>query len=83
MTYCTSCGLPIPDGQGSSCSMCYGDIGHGTDGYYEQWAQEEIERERQKAEDEIVGCLICGNPDIGGGRYCLECLKTIVTTNDF
>jgi hypothetical protein len=24
--------------------MCYGDIHHGTDGYYEQWAREQIER---------------------------------------
>jgi hypothetical protein len=32
--------------------MCYGDIAHGKDGYYEQWAKEEIERERQKAEDD-------------------------------
>lgn len=47
-TYCTSCGLPIPEGQGKSCSMCYGDIGHGRDGYYQQWADEQ---ERQKEED--------------------------------
>ncbi|HOT88652.1 MAG TPA: hypothetical protein PLC59_02655 [Bacteroidales bacterium] len=33
MTYCTSCGLPIPDGQGRSCSMCYGDPWYGKDGY--------------------------------------------------
>ena len=39
MSYCTSCGLPIPDGQGSSCSMCYGDVEYGKDGYYEQWAR--------------------------------------------
>jgi len=45
---CTSCGSPIPDGQGKSCSMCYGDIDHGTDGYYAAWAQgveQEAERE--------------------------------------
>jgi len=47
-TYCTSCGLPIPEGQGKSCSMCYGDIGHGKDGYYQQWADEQ---ERQEVED--------------------------------
>lgn len=45
--YCTSCGSPIPDGQGNSCSMCYGDIAHGTDGYYQQWAEE---REREHDE---------------------------------
>lgn len=47
MAYCTSCGSPIPDGQGNSCSMCYGDIDHGRDGYYRQWAEEQIEREAQ------------------------------------
>ena len=43
--YCTSCGLPIPDGQGRSCSMCYGDIDYGKDGYYRQWAEEQIQEE--------------------------------------
>lgn len=38
--YCTSCGSPIPDDQGSSCSMCYGDVAHGHDGYYEQEMKE-------------------------------------------
>lgn len=56
---CSSCGLPIPDGQGSSCSMCYGDMAHGSDGYYEEWArrQEEIaqeERELEKAIEQAV-----------------------------
>lgn len=33
--------------------MCYGDIGHGTDGYYEEWARaQEQEAERQKQEQE-------------------------------
>lgn len=27
--------------------MCYGDIAHGTDGYYQQWAEE---REREHDE---------------------------------
>ncbi len=36
MPNCTSCGERIPEGQGGSCSMCYGDIAHGRDGYYEQ-----------------------------------------------
>lgn len=47
---CTSCGMPMPDGQGNSCSMCYGDIAHGTDGYYEQWAMEQ-ERKRQEEKE--------------------------------
>ena len=34
MASCTSCGSWIPDDQGSSCSMCYGDVDHGHDGYY-------------------------------------------------
>ena len=47
MANCTSCGSSIPDGQGRSCSMCYGDIGHGRDGYYFEWA---LEQERKAAE---------------------------------
>jgi len=52
---CTMCGAVIPDDQGSStCSMCFGDVGHGKDGYYEeyerqqfeQWEREQQERER-------------------------------------
>lgn len=45
MGNCTSCGSEIPDDQGSSCSMCYGDIEHGHDGYYEEWAKEQFEKE--------------------------------------
>jgi len=50
--FCTSCGMPIPDNQGNSCSMCYGDIAHGSDGYYEEWAreQERIQEERHQQE---------------------------------
>ena len=47
MPYCTSCGSPIPDGQGRSCSMCYGDIDHGRDGYYRQLMEEQQERDEQ------------------------------------
>jgi ribosomal protein L37E len=43
--YCTSCGRPIPDGQGKSCSMCY----YGRDGYYREWAEDQ-EQKRQKEE---------------------------------
>lgn len=36
--YCVMCGSPIPDNQGStSCSMCYGDVDHGKDGYYRDY----------------------------------------------
>lgn len=48
MPNCTSCGSKIPDGQGRSCSMCMGDISHGTDGYYEQWALEELRKQEEK-----------------------------------
>ncbi len=47
---CTSCGSPIPKGQGKSCSMCYGDIAYGRDGYYEDWARRQ-ERDQER-EDE-------------------------------
>lgn len=48
MPYCSSCGSPIPEGQGKSCSMCYGDIDHGKDGYYEEWAREELHRQEME-----------------------------------
>jgi len=36
MPSCVQCGKHIPKNQGSSvCSMCYGDIDHGKDGYYQ------------------------------------------------
>jgi hypothetical protein len=31
--------------------MCYGDIGHGKDGYYQQWADEQERQEAADAED--------------------------------
>lgn len=48
MTSCSSCGSSIPEGQGSSCSMCYGDIAHGTDGYYEEWARQQDKQAEQE-----------------------------------
>jgi len=48
---CTSCGSTIPDGQGSSCSMCYGDMNHGRDGYYENWAREQLEKQKESSND--------------------------------
>ena len=47
---CSSCGSEIPEGQGSSCSMCYGDIAYGSDGYYEEWAREQMRQEDEKQE---------------------------------
>lgn len=46
MNNCTQCGSPIPDGQ-SICSMCMGDISWGKDGYYEQWALEQIKQQEE------------------------------------
>lgn len=50
MPNCTSCGSSIPEGQGKSCSMCYGDIAHGTDGYYEDWARN-VEQQNEPEPD--------------------------------
>lgn len=45
MANCVMCGSPLPANQGSlTCSMCYGDVGHGKDGYYENWLREMEER---------------------------------------
>ena len=52
MPNCTSCGNPIPEGQGKSCSMCYGDINHGTDGYYREWAERQVQ-ERDRDQENI------------------------------
>jgi len=32
--------------------MCYGDIDHGRDGYYRQWAEELQEREEQTRQED-------------------------------
>ena len=48
MPNCVMCGSPIPDNQGSrTCSMCYGDIDHGKDGYYREWAERQQEPEQE------------------------------------
>jgi len=52
MPTCSSCGSEIPEGQGKCCSMCYGDIAYGTDGYYEAWAREQEDRQYQKEQEE-------------------------------
>lgn len=51
MPNCTSCGSAIPEGQGKSCSMCYGDVDHGKDGYYREWAERQLEEEHELNED--------------------------------
>lgn len=35
---CSSCGI---EGVNGICSMCYGDIDHGSDGLYREWLEEE------------------------------------------
>lgn len=53
MASCVMCGSPLPKNQGSkTCSMCYGDPGHGKDGYYQEWLDNQHERQqREEAED--------------------------------
>ena len=49
---CVMCGSPLPASHRYSiCSMCYGDIDHGTDGYYRQ----EMERTDEQTEDDDDG----------------------------
>lgn len=52
MPNCTSCGSEIPEGQGRSCSMCFGDVGYGRDGYYQQWVDEQHEKDEQVQAEE-------------------------------
>ena len=52
MAYCIQCSVAIPDNQGSrTCSMCYGDIDHGKDGYYRQWLEDEERRAEEEGEE--------------------------------
>ena len=48
ISHCSSCGSPIPDGQGSSCSMCYGDVAYGRDGYYAEWLERAMREQEEK-----------------------------------
>ena len=54
MPYCSSCGSYIPEGQGGCCSMCYGDIAYGRDGYYQEWAEQQQRAFEQREIDEEV-----------------------------
>ena len=45
MNSCSECGNYIPNEQ-RVCSMCYGDIHYGKDGYYQNWA-EDMEKKLQ------------------------------------
>ncbi len=54
MNSCICCGACIPKGQ-RTCSMCYGDIDHGNDGYYRKMMRKEAEKEvRKRAEEEKI-----------------------------
>lgn len=54
---CVMCGSALPADQGSNtCSMCYGDTGHGKDGYYQDWIDNHPgawgpQHEQQETED--------------------------------
>jgi hypothetical protein len=50
MSYCSQCGIAVPDGQ-RICSMCYGDIDHGRDGYYRKWAERQRQDELQQEQE--------------------------------
>ncbi len=54
MPNCSSCGSSIPEGQGKSCSMCYGDIDYGRDGYYRQWAEEQERQDNEQQEQDTT-----------------------------
>jgi hypothetical protein len=51
MLYCSSCGSTIPEGQGKSCSMCYGDPFYGKDGYALRMLEEQTQQEYEQKED--------------------------------
>jgi uncharacterized Zn finger protein (UPF0148 family) len=49
---CVMCGSPIPSNQGSrSCSMCYGDIDHGKDGYYREEMERQYREEQERRQE--------------------------------
>lgn len=48
---CRACGLPGVDG---TCSMCYGDPYHNTDGEYLAWLQDEEEKENERQYQESL-----------------------------
>ena len=47
MDNCVMCGALIPDGQ-RPCSMCYGHIDHGIDGYYREGLEEQERQEQAR-----------------------------------
>jgi len=52
MANCVMCGSRLPDDQGSrTCSMCYGDPGHGKDGYYNEWLERQQQEEQRREQE--------------------------------
>ena len=51
MNTCSMCGVTIPEDQ-DICSVCYGDIDYGTDGYYRDAVERQMweDHERQQRE---------------------------------
>ena len=49
MNHCVMCGERIPDNQ-RTCSMCYGDVDHGSDGYYRRFMEQQPDQERPPEE---------------------------------
>ena len=48
---CVCCGAPLPEShKHNTCSMCYGDLDYGTDGYYREYI-EQWQREHQAAQE--------------------------------
>ena len=62
MSNCSCCGSSVPEGQ-SVCSMCYGDIGFGSDGYYRDWAEKQLQKDYEK-EDLEVEHILRGSDDL-------------------
>lgn len=49
MANCVNCGSPLPLNQRSKvCSMCYGDIDHGSDGYYRREMEQQQEQQQEQ-----------------------------------
>jgi hypothetical protein len=65
MANCSSCGESIPEGQGSSCSMCYGDPAYGRDGYYYEHLlreeQESLQRHEEAVKQQIIQMILAGS----------------------
>ena len=57
--HCVDCGSPIPDGQ-NTCSMCYGDLDYGKDGYYRARMEEQMQTDDAPDPFDGAPCPKCG-----------------------